>query len=333
MPFIALDPVTNERVDATRLDEPLEVARAKSYLCQLPDCKQPMRLRVYSKKRRTHFWHLSGCECASRLEHHPQSREHEEGVFALREWLQKHLASAFTRPIHREVPLMECGRVADLLVAFPCGWRVAFELQLSAITLDALDARIQSYLRSGTDVIWFIGKSADTVAVRDFLASRYGFVPVAHFSDEGGIHPKFGHYHITVWPPKGENQGYEFEATFHHHAHERQGLSWAPPFIEKLTEWFRDAAFLRYFVAWSKGNRERFIRGLTLGDAMLKSFAGRLGSANNRHAWKEKDLWTVDQSYFEHYSSKVPKLDKMAVEAMRTRAKILAEVSSSPRSI
>ena len=318
MSFLALNPITRECVDATHLAEPIEIARAKTYLCHLPDCEKPMKLRVYSGRCRAHFYHLSGC--ASQLDRHPETPEHREGVYALRSWLAKQLVTCFTQGIQREVPLLECKRVADLLVTFPCGWRLAIELQLSAITLDSLDARIQSYLRSGTDVLWFIGKSADTVAVRDLLASRYHFVPLARFPADGGVQPTFGYYRITEWPPKGVKEGFKFEATFSSSSDNRQDALATTPLAEILSEWFRDVAFLRYFAAWKNGDRPRFCRGLTAGDDILRSFAGRLGCANNKHAWKTGNLWTIDQQHFENYSSNVAKMDDDAIRAIRRRA-------------
>lgn len=292
-----------------------------------------MRLRVYSKRCRTHFWHLGGCECASKLDRHPQTPEHREGVFALRSWLEKQLANCFTQTIQREVPLLECNRVADLLVTFPCGWRLAIELQLSAITLDSLDARIQSYLRNGTDVLWFIGKSADTVAVRDFLASRYNFVPLARFQDDGGVQPTFGYYYVKRWPPKGVKEGFEFEATFHDNVYQRTSVLEAPPLTEALGDWFRDAAFIRYFAAWQKGNRDLFRRGLTLGNKTLQSFAGKLGCAKDKHSWKKGDFWTIDQQHFDQWSSNIPRIDDEALRAIRSRAKKVSEKPPSTEQI
>jgi competence CoiA-like predicted nuclease len=66
------------------------------------------------------------------------------------------------------------GRVIDILVTWPMGWREAHEIQLSAITPQALEERTDDYLRSGIDVIWWIGNRANTKENKDWCMERFG---------------------------------------------------------------------------------------------------------------------------------------------------------------
>jgi competence protein CoiA len=75
-----------------------------------------------------------------------------------------------------EVPVREVKRVADLLVTFPTGWQVVHEVQLASTTTEDLQRRTNDYTPAGIDVTWWLGKSADTPANREWCQRTFGYV-------------------------------------------------------------------------------------------------------------------------------------------------------------
>gem|GEM_PF-2511317 len=73
-----------------------------------------------------------------------------------------------------EVPIPEVKRVADILIVFPLGWRIAHEVQLAAISLAELRERTEEYERAGIDVVWWLGKAADTQSNRLWCIQTFG---------------------------------------------------------------------------------------------------------------------------------------------------------------
>jgi competence protein CoiA len=170
MAFIAKRKETGERIDITTIEYPREVLKAGDCLCQV--CDAPMIIKA-GLVRQHHFAHTA--RCTSDYQCHPESPAHREA----KRFLATHLREAFSEYTHAvieyEVPIPEVKRIADLLVMFPTGWRVAHEVQLAAITIEQLQERTNDYTLAGIDVVWWLGKSANTLTNREWCRSIFGY--------------------------------------------------------------------------------------------------------------------------------------------------------------
>lgn len=170
MPFVAKRKGTGERIDITTIEHPREILRSGECLCQV--CGAPLIVRA-GLVRQHHFAHTA--RCTSDYSCHPESPAHREA----KRFLATHLRAWFkeyTSPIiEYEVPIPEVKRIADLLVTFPTGWRVAHEVQLASITTEQLQERTNDYTLAGIDVVWWLGKSADTPANREWSRRIFGY--------------------------------------------------------------------------------------------------------------------------------------------------------------
>jgi len=171
MPFIAINKETKERIDITKLSQPRRDLSASEIVCQL--CGSPMIVKA-GLVMRHHFAHKA--KCVSDYGSHPESLEHRAGKQFLADNLP-HIYGDFLRiePLI-EYPIAEVRRIADVMLCFPNGWRVAHEVQLASIATEELDARTQDYLLAGVDLFWWFGKSADTPANRAWAQRRFGCV-------------------------------------------------------------------------------------------------------------------------------------------------------------
>ena len=175
MPFIAIDRTTNQRVDISEITNPREVFKNGNLVCQI--CGQQMMIRA-GLMIRHHFAHYPKRECDNSNYRigHPETPQHDfakkEVTRILREDLKKKVPGAI---IEYEVPIPEARRIADVLVTFPMGWRIAHEIQLAKITIQDLEERTDDYNAVGIDVFWWLGKDADNVLNRDWCVQRFGF--------------------------------------------------------------------------------------------------------------------------------------------------------------
>lgn len=190
MPFIAINKETGARVDITR-EAPDLIRRFKpgELVCQL--CGGPMfprsshdrkdtRGQLYSV--RAHFAHIAS-ECDMTYSQHPESTEHRLGkMYVATEWI-KQFGRYKDATTEYEVPIREVNRVVDVLATLPNGHRIAHEIQLAAITPRELEERTNDYARSGIDVFWHLGKSADTEPNRQFLRSAVDDFGLITFSE------------------------------------------------------------------------------------------------------------------------------------------------------
>lgn len=169
MPFIAKLISTGERVDITRIENPRQSLRAADIVCQL--CGEPMIVKA-GLIVRPHFAHKT--QCTSDYAAHPESLEHLATKRYLADALRAGAPEYFDVPIDFEVPVPEVRRVADLMITFPTGHRIAHEVQLASITTEELQARTNDYLHAGIDVVWWLGGSADTPANREWTTLNLG---------------------------------------------------------------------------------------------------------------------------------------------------------------
>jgi competence CoiA-like predicted nuclease len=170
MPFVALNKTTRQRVDITKIENPRLALKSEEHVCQL--CEQPMIVRA-ALILQPHFAHR--VMCPSDYGYHPESQEHRAAKRFLAQYLRETYEEYTTAQIEFEVPIREAKRVADILVEFPMGWRIAHEIQLASITTLQLQERTSDYVRAGIDVIWWLGKAADTETNRDLCLEEVGF--------------------------------------------------------------------------------------------------------------------------------------------------------------
>lgn len=154
MPFVARHAVTHARIDITQIPNPRETLHAEDLLCQL--CDERMIVR-HGLILRPHFAHRRACTLPYTM--HPESPEHLLGKAQVSAWLRTQ--PGFTdAQVELEVPIHARKRIADILVTFPQGHRLAVEIQLASLTTEALTARTKDYLDDGIDIIWVLGKDA-----------------------------------------------------------------------------------------------------------------------------------------------------------------------------
>lgn len=170
MPFVARHKDTKERIDITRIENPRQVLKSGDYICQL--CDTPMIVKA-GLIMQAHFAHTASC--TSDYQSHPESQEHREAKIFLAKNLGRSFAEYTNTTIEYEVPIPEVKRIADLLVTFPMGWRIAHEVQLASITSQTLQERTDDYARAGIDVVWWLGKSANTPTNRDWSRKIFGY--------------------------------------------------------------------------------------------------------------------------------------------------------------
>jgi competence CoiA-like predicted nuclease len=154
MPFVARDAVTHARIDITQLAHPREELRAADLICQI--CEERMIVR-HGLIFRPHFAHMRACPVA--YESHPESPEHLLGKAHMSAWLRQQ-PDFVGASVDLEVPIHARKRIADILVTFPQGHKLAVEIQLASITTEALHHRTEDYLNDGIDVVWVFGGNA-----------------------------------------------------------------------------------------------------------------------------------------------------------------------------
>jgi competence protein CoiA len=171
MPFIALSKETRKRIDITTFEHPRQELNNGAFIC--PFCNTPMIIKAGMIKQ-PHFAHIN--TCTSPYGSHPESPEHREGKAFLKRNLPLRYPEYKDARFEYEWPIKEVSRIVDLLAIFPNGHRVAHEVQLASITTETLEKRTNDYRRAGIDVIWWLGKAANTNANRDWCARTFGEV-------------------------------------------------------------------------------------------------------------------------------------------------------------
>ncbi|MCW8891236.1 MAG: competence protein CoiA family protein [Sedimenticola sp.] len=121
-----------------------------------------------------HFAHKPNSPCSCDYDRHPESYEHLFFKRLLASEIGKEYREYLGAKPRLEYPIHEVKRIADIVFEFPNGWLVAHEVQLSSITIEDLENRTNDYRNAGIDIIWWLGKSADTRKNREWLFENYG---------------------------------------------------------------------------------------------------------------------------------------------------------------
>lgn len=188
--FIAINQNTGERVDITTIENPRITLENGLFLCQL--CGQPMFIRgggFYIH----HFCHKVLCQSDEYGHREKETPEHLFGKHEIAKMLHEQFDGQSVK-IEYEVPLKEIKRVADILVTYPMGWRLAHEIQLSDISKEDIEIRTSDYESIGIDVIWWLGEKIRN-EVKNLFVERFGRVFTVKVSrtsqDESIPLPKF----------------------------------------------------------------------------------------------------------------------------------------------
>jgi competence CoiA-like predicted nuclease len=171
MPFIAIDKNSGNRIDILTVSDPRRTLKSSDCACQL--CGASMFIKA-GPLIRPHFSHYSDCKSDYKIGH-VETPEHLYGKMELKQLLKEQFSNLDRIEIDYEVAIPEIKRIADVLVTFPMGWRMAHEIQLANISTDELEERTNDYLRAGIDVYWWLGKSADNLQNRSWCIDKFGF--------------------------------------------------------------------------------------------------------------------------------------------------------------
>lgn len=178
MPLVAVDMETGKRLDLTGPNLSDDYLHSRPLAC--PICGNKMFYRSSYLRQghqvRSHYAHLETCD--ANYDSQPESAYHLAGKRYLKEFLESKYQKLTDCEIELEVPIdmewRDKGRIADICITFPMGYREAHEIQLSPITLRDLKQRTQDYRRAGCDVIWWLGEKANTLENRTFCHELFG---------------------------------------------------------------------------------------------------------------------------------------------------------------
>jgi competence protein CoiA len=171
MSFIAIRKSDGTRIDITQIDQPRKMLPKDDIVCQL--CGKPMIIKAGIIVR-AHFAHLADAECDTDYRTNPETPEHRQAKIELVRLLKETLEEYSTADLSLEVPIPEVKRVADILVTFPMGWRIAHEIQLSNIGIHEFEERTHDYNKAGIDVVWWLGRGADNESNESWCMQNFG---------------------------------------------------------------------------------------------------------------------------------------------------------------
>lgn len=184
MPFTAKDRQTDAYIDITLFDDPRNQLCAGDMVC--PVCGSQMIIRA-GAIRAAHFAHRPdperGCIYADYAA--GETPEHREGKLFIRDWLRESFPGVEVQLEHAIRQDGQVIRIADVIQLFPRGWRIVYELQLASITTGTLSDRTRDYLACGCDVVWILGRDANTDINRRWCEREQGQSYVFTWAETG----------------------------------------------------------------------------------------------------------------------------------------------------
>ena len=138
--------------DGTARDKALKVWVPDHLECLMPQCPD-RRLRAVNRSehsgRRDGFSHRPGAG-----KHAPEGLFHQQGKALIQSWVTRAYPHAV---VALELATATRDRIADVMVTWPTGQRIAIEIQYAPLTVEAWLARHQSYLSQGITPVWLLG--------------------------------------------------------------------------------------------------------------------------------------------------------------------------------
>lgn len=171
MGLVAKNSRTNEIIRIFDYQNPRDELNKSEIICHL--CGGELIIKS-GLVRIKHFAHKPDSPCSCDYDRHPESYEH----LFFKKLLSENLGGEFEEYLNikptLEYPIHEVRRIADIVFEFPNGWLVAHEVQLSSITTENLEKRTNDYHNAGIDIVWWLGKSANTKTNREWCIEKFG---------------------------------------------------------------------------------------------------------------------------------------------------------------
>lgn len=190
MPLTARLRSTGKVVSILDYRQPRRELDAADLVC--PHCDRPLIIR-HGLIRMRHFAHRPDHRCPYESWQEVESARHLAFKQAVCDYLQTSPAWCNVAT-QLEVKIEEAGRIADVMATVACCWRIAHECQVSAITLEELQARTQSYWNAGVDVMWWFDAELlkrSAMWLKPALLSQQGVILGADvFLEEGAETPQ-----------------------------------------------------------------------------------------------------------------------------------------------
>jgi len=171
MGFVAKNKNTGKHINIFDYKNPRKELIRSDLECHL--CGGELIIKA-GLERVKHFSHKPDSPCSCDYDRHPESYEHLFFKKLLAEKLGSEFQEYLGIPPRLEYPIREVKRVADIVFEFPNGWLIAHEIQLSSITIEDLEDRTNDYRNAGVDVVWWLGKSANTRTNRQWVIENFG---------------------------------------------------------------------------------------------------------------------------------------------------------------
>lgn len=171
-------------------------------MCPIPNCPTPELTTVARQiPRRQHYRHYT-----TKNGHAPERQFHVEAKARIAEWaIAQHPAATV---IMEQPTNTDRERVADVLVTFPNGERVAIEIQYSALTVEEWTRRHDSYRAQDIVDVWLFGhvgaqfrttRDGDEVRLNDVhQAVAATGAPVTWLNPTQGL---IGYATTSLWTP------------------------------------------------------------------------------------------------------------------------------------
>lgn len=219
MPFIAKRKGTDERIDITTLERPREVLKPGECVCQV--CGAEMIIKA-GTIRQHHFAHAA--TCPSDYQSHPESFAHREAKKFLVTRLSEQFQDYAGTQIEYEVPIREVMRIADLLVTFPTGWKVAHEVQLASINYRSAPMTMPwqelklfggwAKAQTPPPIALGVEKPSDTLSYSIWPNERALSIEITAFASEQQVHTPYREKTEYLLPPSWFRQQFAKRWTY-----------------------------------------------------------------------------------------------------------------------